>query len=73
MRKFKKVVLVAAVAAMMTVGFAGCKKTECDYCEEEKKCKTEEVRGEKVSICEDCEKEMEEIVNDVTNALKGIK
>lgn len=63
-KKLTRVAVVGIMALMMT-GFAGCKKVECDFCGEEKKCKTEEMMGEEINICKDCEKDMEEIADEV--------
>ena len=42
---------------MMTMGLAGCKKTECEWCGEMKRCKTVylSLLGE-YSMCKDCRK-----------------
>ena len=49
------IMLAAAIATML----ASCgTKAECDFCGEEKTCKTKNVFGETVSICNDCLDEM---------------
>ncbi len=64
-KKLARVAAVAGIVTLMAVGFAGCKKVECDFCGEEKKCKTEEVFGEEMNICKDCEKDMEDLAEDM--------
>ena len=51
-----KIAVLAGLAAMMTVGFAGCKKTECEWCGEMKRCKTVylSLLGD-YNMCKDCE------------------
>ncbi len=39
-KKLLKIMALAGLAAMMMVGFAGCKKTECEWCGEMKRCET---------------------------------
>lgn len=56
-KKWLKVLALAGVMAMMTMGLAGCKKTECEWCGEMKRCKTVylSLLGE-YSMCKDCRK-----------------
>jgi len=60
-KKLARVAVVAGITTLMMVGFAGCKKTECDFCGEEKRCSTEEFFGQEMNICKDCEEDMEDI------------
>lgn len=55
-KKLLKIAVLAGLAAMMTVGFAGCKKTECEWCGEMKRCKTVylSLLGD-YNMCKDCE------------------
>ena len=56
MKKFKKVLLVAAALVIVALSAVGCKKTaKCFYCGDEKKCEEYEVLGEKINVCGDCE------------------
>lgn len=76
-KKTLKVVVVAGLLTLMMVGFAGCKKTECEGCGEMKSCSTyeSELLGE-LELCKDCksemkeaEKELEELADDFKNLL----
>lgn len=75
MRKaMKKVVSVAAVTVMMAMCFTGCaKKTECEGCNETKKCNKYEVTMEGDTetgwLCKDCADEMESMV-DLINSMQ---
>lgn len=62
-RRMKKVLVLISVMAVLTVGFTGCGKKVCDFCGEEAKCKTEEVLGEEVNICKDCQKDLEDLAD----------
>lgn len=58
----KNIITVLCVSALMLSLFAGCgKKTECDFCGEEKSCVTKTVYGEKMSLCNDCIAEFKEM------------
>lgn len=56
-KKAFRVLALAGLLAMMTMGFAGCKKTECEWCGEMKRCKTVylSMLGE-YNMCEECER-----------------
>lgn len=56
-KKGLRFLVLASVAVMMVVGFAGCKKTECEWCGEMKHCNKVylSLLGEK-NLCKDCEK-----------------
>lgn len=56
-KKLFRGMALVGLAAMMTVGFAGCKKTECEWCGEEKRCKTVylSLLGE-YNMCKECRK-----------------
>ena len=57
-----KRVVVLLLALAMIVGLAACGgKTTCDVCGESKKCKTIEVLGEKMNICDDCMDQINEL------------
>ena len=55
-KSMKKRIIAAIFLAITALSlFTGCgKKVECDFCGEVKKCKTETIFGEEISICEDC-------------------
>ena len=55
-KKLFRIAALVGLAAMMTVGRAGCKKTECEWCGETKRCKTVylSLLGE-YNMCKDCE------------------
>lgn len=56
-KKLYRIMALVGLAAMMTVGFAGCKKSVCEWCGEEARCKTVylSLLGE-YNMCKDCEK-----------------
>ena len=55
MKKFKKI-----IATLLVVLSFGCsKKTECDICEEVKKCNSKKIMGEKIWICDDCQDKLD--------------
>lgn len=55
-KKILKIVVVMGIIAMMA-GFAGCKKTECEWCGEMRRCKTVylSMLGE-YNMCDECAK-----------------
>lgn len=59
----KKKMLAALLAALMILSLAGCGKFTCDLCGKEKSGKkhTETVLGQKVTICNDCYKDLEDL------------
>ncbi len=67
-KRFTKLAALTGLLAMVAMSAMGCKKVECDVCGETKKCTTEEIFGEEVSICKDCQKELE----DAANALEDL-
>lgn len=56
-KKVSKIMALVGLTAMMTVGLVGCKKSECEWCGETKRCKTVylSLLGE-YNMCKDCEK-----------------
>ncbi len=61
-RKLVKATVIVSAFMMLTMGLTGCKKkTECDFCGEVKRCSEEEIFGESVYICGDCEDALEEL------------
>ena len=62
MKKLVKLTAILSLTVVTAIGMTGCsKKVECDMCGETKKCKTEEVFGKEVSICSDCESDLESL------------
>ena len=56
MKKFKKALLVTSAVLVVALSAVGCKKTtECEMCQQEKKCSKVKVEDEKVWLCESCE------------------
>ena len=55
-KRMLKITALVSLAMLLTAGFAGCKKTECEWCGEMKRCKTVylSLLGE-YNMCEDCE------------------
>lgn len=55
-KRMLKITALVGLATLLTAGFAGCKKTECEWCGEMKRCKTVylSLLGE-YNMCEDCE------------------
>lgn len=69
-KKLFKIMTIVGLAAMMTVGLAGCKKTECYWCNETKRCKMIEFSliGER-NTCEECEK----YLTPISDNLEGLE
>ena len=60
MKKFKKIIETLLVVLSFATLLAGCsKKTECDICEEVKKCNSKKIMGEKIWICDDCQDKLD--------------
>lgn len=61
----KKRVIAALLAALTILSLAGCGKFTCDMCGEEKSGKKHqtELLGEKITICDDCYKDLEALAN----------
>ncbi len=56
--------VVLMLALVMILSLAACGgKTKCDICGETKSCKSIEVLGEKINICDDCQSQMEDLAN----------
>ena len=56
-KRMLKISALVSLAMLLTAGFAGCKKTECEWCGEMKRCKTVylSMLGE-YNMCEECER-----------------
>ncbi len=54
-KKLYKALTLAGLMAIMVMGLAGCKKTECEWCGEMKRCKTVylSLLGD-YNMCKDC-------------------
>lgn len=62
MKKLVKLTAILSLTVVTAIGVTGCgKKVECDICGETKKCKTEEVLGQKINICSDCESDIKDL------------
>ena len=60
MKKFKKIIATLLVVLSFATLLVGCsKKTECDICEEVKKCNSKKIMGEKIWICDDCQDKLD--------------
>lgn len=62
-KRLTKVLVLTGLLVLMTTGLTGCGKKVCDICGEEARCKTEEVLGEEVNICKDCQEDLEDLAN----------
>lgn len=62
-KRITKVLVLMSVMVLMATGLTGCGKKECDICGEEARCKTEEVLGEEINICKDCEEDLEDLAD----------
>ncbi len=51
----KRALALCAVVVMVMTMLAGCKYTTCDFCGEKKMCDKEEIFGQKIYYCNDCE------------------
>lgn len=59
-----KRVVVLLLALSMIFALAACGgKVECDICHETKSCKSIELLGQKINICNDCQSQMEGLAN----------
>lgn len=61
----RKKILAAFLAVITLLSLAGCGKFTCDICSQEKSGKkyTETVLGQKVTICSDCYKGLEDLAD----------
>lgn len=59
----KKFICISFLVLMMTAMLTACGKFECDLCGEEKSGKkyNKEVDEEKITICEDCNEDLEKL------------
>lgn len=58
-KRTSKLAALICTLAILAMCLGGCKKVECDFCGETKKCQTMEVFGEKVNICKDCKADLD--------------
>lgn len=72
-KKLFRIMALVGLAAMMTVGFAGCKKTQCYLCEEMKRCKPYDdyILGE-MNLCKDCKEAIEPMSENLKGYLESI-
>lgn len=54
MKRVKRVVAAVLFSVMMLSLTACGSKHVCDFCGEEKSCKTKELLGQKIYVCNDC-------------------
>ena len=55
MKKFKKIIATLLVVLSFATLLAGCsKKTECDICEEVKKCNSKKIMGDSICCVDYC-------------------
>lgn len=68
-KKWLKIMALVGLATMMTMGFAGCKKTECEWCGEMKRCKTVylSLLGD-YNMCKECQ----ELVAPISQNLEAL-
>lgn len=68
-KRLFKIMALAGLTAMMTMGLAGCKKSVCEWCGEEKRCKTVylSLLGE-YNMCKECQ----ELVAPISDNLKEL-
>lgn len=52
-------------ALVLALSLTGCQKDECAWCAEEKWCGTMTIWGEEVPVCPACEREIEDIRNEM--------
>ncbi len=73
-KKLLKIMALVGLAAMMTVGLAGCKKTQCYLCEEMKHCKTYDdyILGE-MNLCKDCKEAIAPMSENLKEYLEGVE
>lgn len=62
-KRLTKAVVLTSLLLTVALGAIGCKKVECDFCGETKRCSTTEIFGEEVNICKDCEKDLEDFAS----------
>lgn len=56
----KRRMVEGLLVVMMAMALGGCgKKVECGWCGEVKKCEEKKIFDEKIYICKDCLKELE--------------
>lgn len=72
-KKLFRIAVLVGIAVMTAVGVAGCKKTQCHYCEEMKHCKPYEdyILGE-LNLCEDCREAIAPMSERLEEYLQGI-
>ena len=55
----KRIITTIVIMCICMLPLMGCKKkVTCDFCGETKMCSQKSVDGEKVYICDDCQKEI---------------
>lgn len=59
----KKLITLTLVIVTVVTTFAGCKLTECYLCGDNAICQKEELMGSDVFLCNDCIKDLKELVD----------
>ena len=59
--------ILVSITALTVLTACGNIK-ECDICGKMKPCKTEEFLGQEISICSDCEKDINDLANGLSSA-----
>lgn len=70
----KRKSLFLVVCMIIVMSFTGCgKKFVCDNCEEEKSGKKHvtDVDGEKITLCDECYKEIQSFIEEFQNQFSG--
>lgn len=58
----KRVVSIILTVIFMIAMLTSCEtKAKCDFCGEEKSCKTKTVLGDEIKVCNDCLDELNEL------------
>lgn len=61
----KKFLTMALCMTLMILMLTGCTKADCWWCGEEKWCGTMTIWGEEVPVCPACEREIEDVRNEM--------
>lgn len=58
----KRIISLFLLTVVMMTFLTSCKKkVECDFCNHYTFCETKEVWGEEVHICDDCQKQLDDM------------
>ena len=73
MKKIISLILVVVLVAALAFSLCSCEKAECDFCGEEKPVRSmekDELFGETIYTCKDCQKDIEEAQDALGNLFK---